>query len=48
VYDVRLFGITSSAFLLIFWFTASFLPLMDREVIKGVDWELGERCACRC
>jgi len=48
VYNVRLFGITGFAFLLIFRFTASFFPLMDGEVIEGVDWELGKRCACRC
>jgi len=47
VHDVRLFNITSSAFLPIFWFTALFLPLMDGEVIKGINWELGERYACK-
>jgi len=37
VYNVRLFGITGSAFLLIFRFTALFFPLIDGEVIEGVD-----------
>jgi len=48
VYNVKLFSITGSAFLLIFRFTASFFPLIDREVIEGVNWELGKRCACKC
>ena len=44
MYNVRLFNITGFTFLLIFQFTASFLPLIDGEVIEGVNWELGERC----
>ena len=47
MYNVRLFNITGFTFLPIFQFTALFLPLIDGEVIKGVNWELGERCVYR-